>query len=167
MKRTPIETAHWDKESGTFSVIDVNSIIISIETFAKIQRDAEKILGDGAAIIFYEAGKDAGCSWASRFKQGWELNGEKFVSALRDFYAELGWGTFEIGEMKNNGTIVRVSNSFTSRGYGKSNSPVCHFLCGYNAGIIETLSGKPMDAEETKCAAKGDNYCEFIVKEVE
>ncbi len=55
------ETASWKRDKGEFSVIEVPAVIVSIETFVHLQKDAEKILGiDGAAVLFYEAGKNAG-----------------------------------------------------------------------------------------------------------
>ncbi|MDP2766103.1 MAG: hypothetical protein Q8O41_01425 [Candidatus Methanoperedens sp.] len=52
------ETAAWERSRGEFSVIEVPAIIVSIQTFVHLQKEAEKILGfDGAAVLFYEAGK--------------------------------------------------------------------------------------------------------------
>ena len=158
------KTAKWDHGSGAFSVIGVPAVIMSVETIVKIQQDAEEILGSiGAAIIFYEAGRDAGFSWASRFKEGWNVKEDDFGSAIKEFYADLGWGIFEISSLTKEGTTIRVENSFIARAYGKSETAICHFLSGYSAGIVQTISGQKMDAQETKCIAKGDNCCEFIV----
>jgi hypothetical protein len=49
------------KRHGQFSVIEVPAVIMSVETFVHLHKDAEKILGaDGAAVLFYESGKKAG-----------------------------------------------------------------------------------------------------------
>jgi len=46
------------KEQGEFSVIEVPAIIVSIETFVNLQKDAEKLLGfDGTSVLLYETGK--------------------------------------------------------------------------------------------------------------
>ncbi len=162
------ETAAWERGKGEFSVIEVPAVIVSIETFVNLQKDAEKILGiDGAAVLFYEAGKKAGLRWISRFNREWNLKDKTFIEAVQNFYAELGWGRFSVEENNKNELVVRVGNSFTARGYGNSEKPVCHFLRGYNAGIAEVLKGKGIDAEEVKCAAKGDDCCEFVMKRME
>jgi hypothetical protein len=49
----------WDITSGDFFVIGYRTLMLSTKTFVRIQKEAEKILGDGAAVIFYEAGKKA------------------------------------------------------------------------------------------------------------
>ncbi len=159
------ETAAWKRDQGEFSVIGVPAIIISIETFVYLQKDAEKILGiDGAAVLFYEAGKNAGERWINRFSREWGLRDRQFIEAVSNFYAELGWGRFSVEEKDKNELIVRIENSFIARGYGNSEVAVCHFLRGYNAGLAEVLKGRYVDAEEMKCAAKGDEYCEFVMK---
>ncbi len=162
------ETAEWERSKGEFSVIEVPAVIVSIETFVSLQKDAEKILGiDGASVLFYEAGKKAGIRWINRFKKEWGLKDKKFIEAVSNFYAELGWGRFSVEEDNKNELVVRVENSFIARGYGNSEAAVCHFLRGYNAGMAEVLKGKGIDAEEVRCAAKGDNCCEFVMKGVD
>jgi predicted hydrocarbon binding protein len=159
------ETATWDRSKGEFSVIEVPAVIVSIETFVNLQKDAEKILGfDGAAVLFYETGKKAGMRWINRFSKEWGLKDKKFIEAVQSFYAELGWGKFNIDESSENELVIEVENSFIARGYGISEVAVCHFLRGYNAGLAEVLKCKAIDAEEVRCAAKGDDCCEFVMK---
>ena len=162
------ETAAWERSRGEFSVIEVPAVIVSIETFVSLQKDAETILGsDGASVLLYEAGKKAGLRWINRFSRKWGLKDKKFIEAVQNFYAELGWGKFSVEETGNNELVVRVENSFTARGYGNSEVPVCHFLRGYNAGLAEVIKGKDIDAEEVQCAAKGDDCCKFVMKNVD
>lgn len=150
------ETAAWERNRGEFSVIEVPAIIVSIQTFVHLQKEAEKILGfDGAAVLFYEAGKNAGERWINRFSREWGLKDSRFIEAVQNFYAELGWGKFSVEESNKNELVVRVENSFIARGYGNSEVAVCHFLRGYNAGMAKVLQGKYIDAEEVRCAAKG------------
>jgi len=118
-------------------------------------------------VLFYEAGKRAGLRWINRFSKEWGLKDKKFIEAVSNFYAELGWGKFSVEEDNGEELVVRVENSFTARGYGNSETAVCHFLRGYNAGLAEVLKGRGIDAEEVKCAAKGDDCCEFVMKRVD
>ncbi len=128
------ESASWKRSKGEFSVIEVPAVIVSIETIVNLQKDAEKILGfDGAAVLFYEAGKKAGMRWINRFSKEWGLRDKRFIEAVQNFYAELGWGRFSVEENNINELVIRVENSFIARGYGNSEVAVCHFLRGYNA----------------------------------
>jgi len=159
------ETAEWERSKGEFSVIEVPAVIVSIETFVNLQKDAEKILGsDGASVLLYETGKKAGLRWINRFSKEWGLKDKMFIEAVQNFYAELGWGKFRVEENNRNELVIRVENSFIARGYGKSETAVCHFLRGYNAGLAEVIKGKEIDAEEVRCIAKGDDCCEFVMK---
>ncbi len=92
------------------------------------------------------------------------MKNEKFIEAVQNFYAELGWGKFNIDDSNENELVIRVENSFIARGYGNSKVEVCHFLRGYNAGLAEELKCRTIDAEEVRCVAKGDDCCEFVMK---
>ncbi len=168
MLKSVKETAIWERYAGRFSVIDVPAVILSIETFVNFQKNAERILGcDGAAVLLYETGKKAGEKWIGRFSKEWNLNEQSFIEAVQNFYAELGWGKFDITENNVEELFVKVENSFIARGYGKSDIAVCHFLRGYNAGLAEVLNGKYLEAYETRCMAKGDDCCEFVMKHLD
>ncbi len=66
--------------------------------------------------------------------------------------------------------IVRVYNSpYAQLPDGKVlklGRPACHLLAGIFAGGASRLLERPYMAEETKCIAKGDEYCEFLLKPV-
>jgi len=140
-------SAAWKRARGEFSVITFPAAIIRLKTFAKIQKDAGKILGvEGAAVVLYEAGKDAGKTWIFRFREEWGLREaeNEFIRATEEFYAELGWGKFSI-DIEHR--TISIENSFIARGYGngEAKKPVCHFLCGYNASLITALINKAVD----------------------
>lgn len=97
---------------------------------------------------------------ATRINKNWGLKDQRFLDAIQKFYAELGWGIFNVNEDRGNELVVGVENSFIARGYGKSDVAVCHFLRGYTAGMAEVLKGKSLDADETRCPAKGDDCFE-------
>lgn len=160
-KRTR-ETTTWNKEKGNFLVLGNPSIIMSSETFVRMQKGAEEMLGfDGAAVLYYEAGKKSGENWIKRFSEEWGLENQRFIEAVQNHFADVGWGKFSI--INGDEIVVRVKNSFISNSYGESDRPVCHFLRGYNAGLAGAISGRSIDSEEVRCAAKGDDWCEFVM----
>lgn len=156
------ESVKWNTDKGNFLVLGNPSIIMSSETFICMQKGAEEMLGfDGAAVLYYEAGKKSGENWIKRFNDEWELEDQRFIEAVQNHFADVGWGRFSI--TNGDEIVVRVENSFISNVYGRSDKPVCHFLRGYNAGLAEALSDRSLDSEETQCAAKGDECCEFVM----
>jgi len=60
--------------------------------------------------------------------------------------------------------VYRVNNSKLAKLYGNIGKPVDHIPRGWFAGAACVFFGKDVDAVETKCIAKGDEYCEFIIK---
>jgi len=66
--------------------------------------------------------------------------------------------------------LFRTYNGWDAESYmtaiGESDEPVCHFTRGFFAGAAGALKFKSENVEgvETKCVAKGDPYCEFVVK---
>jgi predicted hydrocarbon binding protein len=106
----------WDVDRGEFFVIGYRTLMLSNKTFVRIQKEAEKILGDGAAVIFYEAGKKAVLVSVKRIEEGWKLEGEELIRGLEEFYAEVGFGKFIIGKAKaERELIIKVENSFIAK----------------------------------------------------
>ncbi|MGC9444024.1 MAG: V4R domain-containing protein [Candidatus Methanospirareceae archaeon] len=155
----------WNIESGEFFTQELPTIIMSSAIFVGIQKLAETILGiDGAAVIFYEAGKKVGISRTRSWQESWELDGLAFIKEMEEYLAELGWGRISVDL---DALVIKAENSFIAKNYGKSEVPVCHFLRGYYAGMGEVLTHRAMDAEEVKCIACGDELCEFVLKPIE
>ncbi len=61
-------------------------------------------------------------------------------------------------------------DSFEAESYikneGKSDKPVCHFMRGVLAGIVEEAEESKYEGKELKCMAQGYNYCEFLIEKV-
>ena len=134
-----------------------------IETLHGMMEEVEKVLGTGACLVWYTAGKGAGKSLAALVKKEFKNYNLKSVSnLLMDFYANWGWGKGEIAlwREEEGEIILRVwDNAFAKR--GSSKTPSCFFLKGFIEGILKELTQKCVKIEETKCISKGDKYCEF------
>lgn len=133
-----------------------------------------RIIGkEGETVLAYDSGKEAVKEIIRVLKKAWKLNGKEFLKAAQEFFGELGMGEVsmvypKIGLLGKRKIIFRIRNSYIAKFVSeRSEEPVCHLFRGYAAGIIEELTGLKMDAEETKCLAMGDEYCEFVVRRVE
>ncbi len=128
---------------------------------------------EGEAVLAYDSGKEAVREMVRVLRREWKLNGREFVKAAEEFFSELGMGELsielpKIGLPRRKKFVFRIRNSYIARSVSeRSDEPVCHLFRGYAAGIMEELTGWKMDAEETKCLAMGDEYCEFVVRRVE
>lgn len=134
-----------------------------------MQKRLEQIFFPSAAlIILYEGGKACGEASAKRLMGQLGSSTEDLLQAIAKMKEAEGWGkiTFQNPNFKKKHIRVIVENSFEARGYGRSTTPVCHLLRGYLAGGISTILApnartRKVELVETKCAAKGDEYCEF------
>lgn len=101
-----------------------------------------------------------------------------------------GWGRWKVEELRPAEHLrISVRDSYEASGwqrdYAKSESPRCYLTCGGVAGLMNLLyvgditegpelsedyyvqlfrRGPHFVAEETMCAARGDDHCEFVAR---
>jgi predicted hydrocarbon binding protein len=84
-----------------------------------------------------------------------------------------GFGLPKLASLDFNGSdkfqlVVEFRNSYLAEQYtrvfGPASEPVCWQLAGYIAGYCSEVFGLNLHCRETKCVAKGDEYCEFVTK---
>jgi hypothetical protein len=120
----------------------------------------------GLAAVLYSAGKRVGEYVAIRIREMFSLNKEDLVLALTQAIQSAGWGITEIQSINFEGlsaTII-VRDCFEAAAWRKKPYTVCHWTRGYLAGYMSTVFGKPVEAIEIKCVAKGDEHCEFKIQ---
>ncbi|HDP70635.1 MAG TPA: hypothetical protein ENN38_07525 [Actinobacteria bacterium] len=101
---------------------------------------------------------------------------EDMLYALVALCNVFGVGKLKVKELIPGERFVYVThNSFEADGYlelyGKSSKPQCYTLTGLAAGLMDLVYGREFpnglntfESVETKCRAKGDKVCEFVVK---
>ena len=90
---------------------------------------------------------------------------EKIIPFARELFKQIGFGILEFTKVDflNKTALIRVRNSFECELFKETGMAESHFIRGLIAGFMSSLFGIKVDAEETKCVAKGDPYCEFVV----
>jgi predicted hydrocarbon binding protein len=106
-------------------------------------------------------------------KENENLGARGVLEYLLKFFGKLGWGRPEIIEFSDSRIIFRVYSSLYGKEVGNylklmGTQPMATCPYGYAAeGVLNYFAekeGKPLYiSEEVKCAAKGDDFCEFIV----
>ncbi len=146
-------------------------VALPAKALASVLRELESVIGPAYISVIIEGAK--------RYTREVELkqigdyvspeNRMKVVSAMFRLYRELGWGkVFDVEFDEGRGVLrFRVENSVEADGWGSSEHPVCHIILGYNIALMEWALGKPMIGEEVRCKAKGDPYCEFVIRAAE
>jgi len=146
-----------------------SALIMRGMTFADLQKKLEELFETGAELILYEAGRSCGRRSCHRIKRRYGLKGMDLLEAVRQIKRAEGWGevdfsNFELDRVR--GSII-VRRCFEAVNYGKSDRPVCHFMRGYLEGVLEETLGKIVRLMEVRCAATGQEYCEFRVRHLE
>ena len=128
----------------------------------------KKVFGTGANVILYELGVASGESDARALEAsvGKDLTMALLVD-LGFLYAAEGWGLPDVQELSLDPfkATTRFHDCFECA-HQKSSSPNSQYLRGHLVGLAGTLLGKKFTCEETKCLFMGDEYCEFVMKEV-
>ncbi len=97
----------------------------------------------------------------------WKEGGMDFLNRWSRLYTSEGTGWFKVKEINVDPEkligYIRIEQSFIAEEYGCSDRPVCDFLAGYLVGVLEEVFHVKFTCEESKCIAKGDPYCEFIL----
>jgi predicted hydrocarbon binding protein len=143
-------------------------IIFGSGTFVELQKGAEEILGDESSAVFYEAGIRSGKECVEALMEEWDERDLDLVKRFNPLINSLGIGRvkeFNIDRDQLRGHYL-IENSFIADTYGSSDKPVCHFICGFIAGLLEEILKINMACEEALCLATGDPHCEFKFEKV-
>jgi predicted hydrocarbon binding protein len=151
-------------EEGYIILFDQSGLMVPVITLVEIQKLLEKIEKEN---IFYYGAKSSGAEWIRRIFKLYKMDtieeqanwGEKtFTLAGNGKMKVIKW------DVKKSTMIYRVYESAISKVYGKTDHAVDQIPRGWFAGASCIFFNKDVDAVEVKCMAKGDEYCEFIVK---
>ncbi len=152
-----------------FPIIHGNSVamIFPVELFGSLFEEIEKILTpSGFAAVFYNAGKKSGAFIAALLSKRYGLKGDTLTLALIQAAKALGWGQVEVFTVNKKRLVgkVKMRSCFEALLKSGRNEKVCHWTRGIVAGFLSEVIGKPVEAVELKCAAAGDEMCEFEIK---
>jgi len=125
----------------------------------------EKFGSAGEAMLYYQG-----------FNVGYALYGnhmsiackktECLIELAKAFCRTLGWAIidYEKIDMKKGRAKIQVYQNFECEVGKGSEKPYSQFFRGVIAGWFQRFFGKPVEIKETKCIAKGDAYCEFLIR---
>jgi len=161
-KPAPFESIHFPILHG-----NTRAVIMPRGMFWALWSAFEKIFAhSGLIVVLYEVGKKIGQHAARRISEMFGLKGKELLEALAQAGQATGWAITEIKEInfeRSSATII-VKDCFEAVAWRKKPYTVCHWTRGYLAGYLSVVFNKPVEATETKCLAKGDEYCEFVIE---
>jgi uncharacterized protein len=77
------------------------------------------------------------------------------------------WETNKLGNIQiksMNPIIIQAYDCFECEDLPQLGRPACAFDSGLLEGIFSNYYGQKVEAEETKCYAQGDDFCQFVIK---
>jgi len=149
-----------------FKIRGERALIFLRRTYEGLIKLTREKIGSGFKAILFHIGFDIGFHV---FKKAHiHIAGKdprKLIETVKAFFQLLGYGIIrEITfDMDKSEAIVKVDKCFECEMLIGSKEAEAHFVRGMFAGWFSQLFGKKVNVIETKCIAKGDEYCEFHV----
>ncbi len=157
-------------EKGQIKLLKSRYMLVHVPAMAKIIYDFSKIKGGRKKL--YETGFESGKAVISDFRK--VLPPAKFLvnsmmNTMMGVQEMLGWGKFELKKLKKKKhyMIVHWDSAIAIemvKKFGRQKEAMCSWPCGVLAGAIGILLDDELRTRETKCIAKGDEYCELIIE---
>lgn len=166
MENEILQGLEWDSDHGCLTFNQVRYLLIRPETLVDFQKAVEAELGERAGELLYAGGFTGGSLSSRRYKEVFGYSDEEIVGFMCRMGGQIGWGRFELVELDPavGRLIVRVYGSPFAEAYGAADQEVCHFIRGVMAGLGAGIFDAEVDAVESRCAARGEPGCEFVVQ---
>jgi predicted hydrocarbon binding protein len=150
-------------EKGRISIFQQPTSMMPSQSFVSMLKELEK---ENKENVIYRAGKDAGEKWFNAMKTKTKLSVDEVEKWGSNIVTLAGWGEAVIKEMKRDQSymVYNLNHSVTAELYGKTDHCVDHLFRGLVAGAAKVTFKQDVDCVETKCVAKGDSVCEFVIQ---
>jgi len=123
--------------------------------------------GTGGASLLYQFGKLVGKK-AFEDHIAWAEDNKEVITVMEEVFRAVGFGKLEIVSIDRIRKVVyaRIYDSFEGELFRGSGNMSCNFIRGILAGWFSRYFNSNVVAEELKCIAKGDPYCEMKISVV-
>jgi predicted hydrocarbon binding protein len=150
-----------------FSGDYIQSAALSADSWRTLLRGTIQRFGSNGLMILWHMGDDAGENEAkllTRLKSVMSCP-ERIKIALARLQS-LGWGRFELAECDPDGRriVIRVYDNFEDTLAMDLENYQSSFLRGYLVGLVSVLFARACRGVEAKCIARGDEFCEFVIR---
>ena len=147
-------------------------IMVSCPWFTAVQTELENTLGDmGAASLITGAARTWGTKMVEMYKpQVSGMSFEEKVKYILQTFSIAGWGLAEVVEFSTSPPRIVIKKTepyFEDMYNGAADGSRCYLYLGVMAiieGFAKTENLPELETTETKCIAKGDPHCEFVLE---
>jgi len=148
-------------EKGQIILLEQNVSIIPLEYLINLH----KTLGVNENLL-YKSAKVMGFNWFTNMYKSFKIDRHDVLDWGVKILSVAGWGDIKVVKIDRTKKVYQVEahNSSEALAYGKSDLPKDHFIRGCFAAGGTVIFDTACDCVEKNCIAKGDKFCEFIVK---
>ncbi len=147
-------------------VLSERVLFLSVSSFGEILKWLWKSFGTGAAAIIYNLGVSMGRQLVSSFKKHTKMTVIEAVELFTVLARAGGWGIFEGVhlDLETPSLVFRVYDNWEApqvQDLLPSRMPACLLTKGFIVGVASAFFEVALTANETRCIALGDDFCEF------
>lgn len=148
------------------SFLDERCIILIKPGYKALIRSLEESYGSALPVILFQMGFEMGNEYFKRHHDYAKGDINLLLRLIQIFATQVGFGRLKIInlDIKNKEATIHIFDNFECELYTSSDKPRSHLIRGILSGWFSSLFGGKVVFHETRCVAKGDPYCEFIVK---
>jgi len=184
-----MEGSRIRESKGIIPLFGVYLSLFSVKYYNRLSFDFEKKMGESrrneAEKLLVAAAQECGYATFQGIRNSWEWDQivkpmiehpEDQIDGFTAVAVAFGWGDLVVKELvPKRSLVIHVGDSYEARGfledYGPSESGKCYMLRGVTGAFMDLLYGDDypegcftFTAEESRCRAKGDPYCEFVAR---
>jgi len=151
-------------EDGSIKLLEQNVVMFPFENLYRIQKIIEK---SNRINELYLSAKELGNNWIESLFRVYKMDTiEEQANWGEKVFSLAGMGKMRVVKwnVKDSTMVYRSFDSVIAKYYGKVGHAVCHIPRGWFAGASCVFFKKDVDAVEVDCLARGNKFCEFVVK---
>jgi hypothetical protein len=145
-------------QEGRFEILGEHSMLLPIKSIVRMQYD-------NPDQTFF-AIRDSTQEQFKAYLKKLQVHDDKIIDPLLHLFELYGIGKLSILDLniETRHALVQVHDTPLVSEYEHGREPVCSVVCGFLSGMFSALFDAEVHATINKCKAKGQNYCEFIIK---
>lgn len=166
----PFEDIIVDTFFFPITLLGERAIILRKPFFESFISEVQKKMGRGGSAVLYHIGYYIGSHVYDSHKRIIGNDPQKILNFGKIIYKNVGYGIMKELKIKKEGIItLKILNNFECEINKNLNleNKESHFMRGILAGWFEKYLGKKVMVKETKCIARGDDYCEYYITTIE
>ncbi len=142
-----------------------DSRMMRIETFSLTQEILEKYTGKAALLLFFNLGGTSADLMISE-KKIKDRSANELIKEAINFAQQRKWIKIVSNKKLYNEISIIMEWTLQSKNRSKTRYAVCSFIEGFFEKVLSYSSDKKKySCKEIKCLARGDNFCEFRIKQ--